>query len=89
MFLQDIMHQEELGLLKKEITLIYESLTDEEKALVDFKLQQTPKIPWFPSITRCLSQVYNFFSNFFIIIILFRELISKLKIGYQFQNTFV
>lgn len=56
-YISDIMHQEELGLLKKEILLIYESLTPAQKSTVDTKLQNTPKIPGFPSITRSLAKV--------------------------------
>jgi hypothetical protein len=51
------MHQEELGLLKKEILLIYNLLPEEQKKIVDTKLQNAPKIPGFPSITRSLSKV--------------------------------
>ena len=51
------MHQEKLGLLKKEIELVYEGLSDEENSIIDSKLQQMPKIPGFPRITRPLSKV--------------------------------
>ena len=57
------MHQEELGLLKKEIELVYKGLSDEEKSIIDSKLQQMPKIPGFPRITKPLSKVY-FIVNF-------------------------
>ena len=85
------MHQEELGLLKKEIELVYEGLSDEEKSIVDCKLQQMPKIPGFPRITRPLSKVnlLYIFGNFWFLIVLYRVLNLKQKIGYQSLNIFV
>jgi len=54
------MHQEELGLLKKEIVNIYAKLTSSDKLLVDRLLREMPKVPGFPKFTGTLADAKHF-----------------------------
>lgn len=54
------MHNEELSLIKKEISFIYDELSEEKKKHVDTTLRNMPKIPGFPSFTRSLSDSNTF-----------------------------
>ena len=54
------MHNEELGLIKKEISSIYDDLSEEKKKHVDTTLRNMPKIPGFPAVTRSLSESKSF-----------------------------
>lgn len=56
----DIMHQEELGLLKKEISLLYEGLSSSTKSEVDTRLYKMPTIPGFPSPAVSLQYAKHF-----------------------------
>ena len=59
-FTIDIMHQEELGLLKKEITLLYENLEEAKQILVDSRLSKMPKVKGFPTPSRSLKYAKHF-----------------------------
>lgn len=50
------MHNEELGLLKREISSLYASLSDDGKELLDNRIQSMPVVPNFPRITMPLSK---------------------------------
>jgi hypothetical protein len=50
------MHNEELGLLKKEISALYESLSEADKETLDRRIQSMPVVPNFPRITISLSK---------------------------------
>jgi len=54
------MHQEELGLLKREVINIYSALSSENKELVDIILRKMPKIPGFPRFTGTLADAKHF-----------------------------
>jgi len=54
------MHNEELGLVKKEIEFIYNSLSEDKQLLLDVRLRNMPKIPYFPSFTRTLEDLKSF-----------------------------
>lgn len=55
-FLQNIMHNEELGLLKREISSLYDSLSEADKKKLDSRIQSMPVVPNFPRITVSLSK---------------------------------
>lgn len=44
----DIMHQEELGLLKKEIVMLFNNLSEKKQDVLDAILREMPKVPNFP-----------------------------------------
>lgn len=50
------MHNEELGLLKREISALYQSLSDNNKVILDSRIQSMPVVPNFPRITVSLSK---------------------------------
>jgi hypothetical protein len=54
------MHQEELGLLKKEVINIYARLDAVQKELVDSLLRRMPKVPGFPRFTGTLADAKHF-----------------------------
>jgi hypothetical protein len=54
------MHNEELGLLKLEITNLYNSLSAENRALLDERIQAMPTVPGFPKISISLSKSSQF-----------------------------
>ena len=54
------MHQEELGLLKKEVIFLYDKLTPEQKLDVDQSLCKMPKVPGFPKFTGTLDDASHF-----------------------------
>lgn len=50
------MHNEELGLLKREISSLYDSLSEADKKKLDSRIQSMPVVPNFPRITVSLSK---------------------------------
>lgn len=54
------MHNEELGLLKKEVTFIYDMLNSVEKKEVNTRLSEMPSVPGFPTPNRPLSYAKHF-----------------------------
>lgn len=49
---EDIMHNEELGLLKKEIMLMYEGMSKASKKLLNQRILQMPKVANFPKVYK-------------------------------------
>ena len=62
------MHNEELGLLKREITELYESLSQTNKDILDDRLQHMPVVPNFPKITVSLKKPGIFKAKHWIVI---------------------
>ena len=54
------MHNEELGLLKKEIMLLWNSLSKIEKTKVDQRISAMPVVPNFPKISISLDKAGSF-----------------------------
>ena len=62
------MHNEELGLLKREILELYGNLTEDYKNKVDERLQNMPVVPNFPKITATLAKPGSFKAKHWIVI---------------------
>ena len=62
------MHNEELGLLKKEITFLYSNLPEASQQVLDTRLQGMPTCPNFPKFTGTLGKPSNFKAKHWIVI---------------------
>jgi hypothetical protein len=62
------MHNEELGLLKREISELYDSLDKETRSIVDSRLLSMPTVPNFPKISCTLENPSYFMAKDWIVV---------------------